>query len=149
MNLYLFQFGGSRASALFEAHEVRLAFGETVAAALETIADEVKATLRSAHVDGYAEIGLEPASGREDRQLFLVETGSNGPGMFEQHGYEFVWATDARTARARAGRPAPGWHVDTVFNVSRAAGRAGYAVRQHADTGEPCIPRQHSLYRRL
>lgn len=149
MNLYLIQFGGSRADSIFEAHDVRVAFGQTLDEAVATLADRVRSVLRAAHIDGYAEVALQDTEDRPGSQLFLVETGVNGPAMFEQHAYEFVWADSARTAQLAAGKPSAAHHVDTVFNVSRAARARGWAVKGRDDDGLPYIPVQRAHYRRV
>lgn len=149
MNLYLIQFGGSRTDSIFEAHDVRVAFGDTLQDAVASLADKVRSSLKAAHVDGFAEVELREAEDLPGRQLFLVETGVNGPAMFEQHAYEFVWAESARDAQLQAGKPTSAHHVDTVFNVSRAARAKGWAVKGRADDGSPYIPVQQAHYRRV
>lgn len=149
MNLYLIQFGGSRTDSIFEAHDVRVAFGNSLDEAVASLADRVRSALRAAHVDGYAEVELRNSEDMPGAQLFLVETGVNGPAMFEQHAYEFVWADSARTAQLEAGKPSSAHHVDTVFNVSRAARAKGWAVKGREDDGSPYIPVQRAHYRRV
>ncbi|MFM5908034.1 MAG: hypothetical protein ACKOPO_10700 [Novosphingobium sp.] len=149
MNFYIIQFGGTRSGTLFEAHEVRTAFGMSIEHALDSVADLVRSGMAQCHTDGFAEIRLEDAAARQDEMLYLVETGSNGPAMFEQHGYEFVWARNAREAQSLMTRPAHRCHIDTVFNVSRAVGQAGYAVPRLGPDGQSHVPLQKPFYKRF
>lgn len=149
MNLYIIQFGGTRSGTLFEAHDVRTAFGETLDDAVATIREGVRTALKAAHIDGYAEVMLKPEPASDEAQLFLVETGANGPAMFEQHGYEFVWATNAREAQGKTVRPVHRCHIDTVFNVSRAARGLGFSVPRFDPFGSEYQPLQKPFYKRV
>ena len=143
------QFGGRRADAMFEVHDVRQAFGTTLDEALAAVVAAVRDTMRKAHLDGYAEIALSAVDPGPGDELFLVESGANGPGMFEQHGYDFVWARSALAAHGAVRRDRGKCHIDTVVNISRAARRDGWSVRRQTDDGAPCLPLQKACYRRI
>lgn len=149
MKLFIINIGGKRAPAICETHEMHALIAEDFEQAVRDLAPMAKATFSSPHLDGYVEINLRSASDPQTHDLFFVETGSNGPGIGEAHRYRLLWANGTLAARNVAKNYDRTWHVDTVFNVSKLARKAGYDVDGDANVPLESFSHEAALYQPL
>lgn len=128
MNLYVAMIGGQLPGHRLEVHDIEIHLAEDESAFIAQCRVNER-PIKARHLDGWIVIPLDGAGSSSLERLYLVEVGKNEAGrFFELHDYLVISATDTRAAVRAAKERTPGWHVDTIIDLSRAASEQGQSV---------------------